>query len=418
MRRTSGRGYPPRRLTQDGLGRVFLVAAAVIDGIVGGGIGPISAQGSFGIDRANSWMDRSFTAKDILRTNLSLRYDLPDGSLTANGGLVSGAGRFYGVMGYMDFDSFLFPHAKLDIEIGDFQARAYWYGMRVVFDIDLGLIHPDTGIFLGRTPTFHFNGDVFHTETQYDLQLLESNLLIAGADFRLTSFHSDQLVDSDIFEYRFGVFLHDEQWLGDRVLLTVGARFDWNSKTEPAVSPRLAVVYNPAGNHYLRLSGGAAFRKPSLLETSTNFKVETEFPTVKTLFEDPAYGLSTAELDNEIINAFEMGYRGALLEKALRLGADAYFGMNRQWISFATDIKFRPNQMQIDLQDTNLGYSNTGEDRNILGFTFFIEGDPHQRLSLFLRGELRYHWRTRNNQRNLKTAWSLASTGGTLRLPF
>ena len=393
---------------------------SIIDGIICGGIGPISAQGSFGIDRANSWMDRGFTAKDILRTYLSLRWELPDGDLQVNGGLVSGAGRMYGVMGNMDFESLLFPHAKLDLKLGDFQARAYWYGMRVAFDIDLGLIHPDTDVLLGDTPVFHFDGDVFYTEAQYDFQLFESNLLIAGADFRLTTFHSDQLVTPDILEYRFGMFLHDEQWLGDRVLLTVGARFDWNSKTDPAVSPRLALVYNPAGEHYLRLSGGTAFRKPSLMETSTNFKVETEFPTVKTLFEDPEYGLSTAELENEIINAVEIGYRGALLEKALRLGADAYFGMYRKWISFATDIKFRepPFQMQIDLANSNLGYSNTGEDRDILGFTFFVEGDPHRRLSLFLRGELRYHYRTRNKERVGKTAWSLASTGGTLRLPF
>jgi len=392
----------------------------IIDGIIGGGIGPLSAQGSFGIDRASSWMDRHFTAKDMLRTYLTLRWELPDGELQANGGLVSGAGRFYGVMGYMDFESFLFPHAKLDLKLGDFQARTYWYGMRVVFDIDLGLIHPDTGVLLGETPVFHFDGDVFHTDAQYDFRLFESNLLIAGADFRLTTFHSDQLVTPDIFEYRFGIFLHDEQWLGDRVLLTVGARFDWNSKTEPAVSPRLAVVYNPAGDHYLRLSGGTAFRKPCLMETSTNFRVDTDFPTVKTLFEDPEYGLSTADLDNEIINAVEAGYRGAFLDKALRLGADVYFGMNRKWISFSTDIRFRepPFQMQIDLPNSNLGYSNTGEDRNILGFTFSVEGEPHRRLSLFLRGELRYHWRIRNNQRVRKTAWSLASTGGTLRLPF
>jgi hypothetical protein len=156
------------------------------------------------------------------------------------------------------------------------------------------------------------------------------------------------------------------------------------------------------------------------METSTNFKVDTEFPTVKTLFEGEKYGLSNPDLGNEILNAVELGYRAAFFEKELRLGADVYFGMNREWIHFSTDIRFRPAplNMQIDLDNTDLGYDNTGADRNIVGFTFFAEGEPHKRLSLFLRGELRYQWLIQDNQRHKKTAWYLAAAGGTLRLPF
>ncbi len=413
-----------RKPTPDLKADIYLAAGehgtSILEGFVGGGIGPVSAQASFGIDRANSWMDRGFRAKDTQRAYLSLRYDLPDGHITANGGMARGSGRIYATTGYMDFHSFLFPHAKLDFELGDFKARAYWYGTIVDFTMDMGLVHPETGVVLGTIPTFHFNGDVYHTDAQYDLQLFESNLLITGADFRLTHFHSDQLLDPDILEYRFGVFLHDEQRLGDRVLLTAGLRFDWNSKTEPAVSPRLAAVYNPTGEHFLRASWGMAFRKPSLMETSTNFRVDTDFPTVKTLFEDPEFGLSNAALDNEILNMVELGYRGALFEKKLRLGADVYFGMNRKWISFSTDVHFRPPplQMQIDLQNTDLGYKNTGADRNILGFTFFVEGEPQKALTLFLRGELRYHYLISDDAHFEKTAWYVAATGGTLRLPF
>ncbi len=389
--------------------------STVVDGLLGGPLGPLELQASFGIDRARSWMDPRLQSLDLKRANAAVRLPLSGGHLTFQGGMATGAGRMYGIMGYMDIDEFIFAYAQADLKLGDLMLRGYWYPMRLHFDMELDLIHPETELDLGTTPFFHLYGDTFQAEGQYDLELFESNLLIAGADFRLTLYRCEQTVGDDIYEYRFGVFIHDEQRFGDRLVLTVGARFDWNSVTEPAVSPRAALVYNPAGDHFLRVSGGTAFRKPSLIETSTNFRMITDYPEVTELFEKR--GISNPDLENEVLNAVEFGYRGAVLDRALRFGADAYLGLNRNWIGFTADIRYN-DMMQIDLQNSKIGYDNTGEDDgNIFGVNLFVSGDPLEELTLFLRAELRYEYVIDSGDEVDKTPNINAASGFVLRLP-
>jgi len=380
-----------------------------------GGTGPLALQGTVRINRAASWMDRRSVVEKILRSHMTAELDLDGTVITARGGVVYGTGEFYGLLGDMDFEKMLLANAQLEFTTGDLKALAYWYGLRGTFDVGLDLYHPDTGADLGDTPIIDFTLDTFHAEAQYDISLFEGNLLIAGADFRLTAMHCDQIVQPDATEIRFGVFIHDEQRFLDKLLLTVGARFDYNSQTRPAVSPRAALVYNPVGEHFLRASGAMAFRKPSLMETSTNFKINTTFPEIEVLFEDK--GISNPKLRNEILTGFEIGYRGSLLEKALRLGTDVYFNLNRDWISFASDFAF-DGFGRIDLANTSIGYKNSDLDFNIIGVSFFVEGDPVEELTLFLRGEYRYEWYVHTGDIAPKTPAYLGAAGGTLRLPF
>jgi outer membrane receptor protein involved in Fe transport len=386
-----------------------------VGGRLEGGSGPLALQGTVRVERASSWMDRRSVVEKMLRSNLTAELDLDGTVFTARGGVVYGTGNFYGMMGDMDFRKMLLADAQLEFTTGDLKTLVYWYGLRGTFDIGLDLYHPDTGADLGDTPVFDFDMDTIHTEAQYDISLFTDNLLIAGADFRLTTMHCANIVQPDATEIRFGVFIHDEQRFLDKLLLTVGARFDWNSQTRPAVSPRAALVYNPEGEHFLRVSGAMAFRKPSLMETSTNFKITTNFPEIKVLFEDK--GISNPDLRNEILTGFEIGYRGAMLEKALRLGVDVYFNLNRDWISFASNFAF-DGFGRIDLENTSIGYINSDLDFNIIGVSFFVEGDPVDELTLFLRGEYRYEWYINTGEIAKKTPPYLGSAGGTLRLPF
>jgi len=390
-----------------------------IYGKVEGGLGPVALQGTVNLDRAASWMDLNAIAKDLLRFNMIGVLKLADGKLTASGGILTGGGRFFGMMGYMDFEELSLMNAQLEFELGDLKTRAYWYGFRGIFDLELDLFHPDTGAELGTTPVFDFSGDTFQAEAQYDISLFTGNLLIAGVDFRYTSLRSDQIVDPNIVEYRFGIFLHDEHKFMDKFLLTVGARFDWNNRTDPAVSPRVALVYNPAGEHYIRLSGAIAYRRPTLLESSINFRVNENpaFPEIKTLFED--MGISNPDLNNEILTGVEVGYRGSMLGKSLRVGADAFLNMNRDWVSFKTDFRFRPPpfNMQLDINNSSVGYINSVDDFNIVGVNVFIEGEPVDELTLYLRGEYRYEWYLNDDRVARKVPKYQGTLGGTLRLP-
>jgi len=392
---------------------------SLLNGKVEGGLGPVALQGTLSLERAASWMDLNSVAKDLMRFNTIGVLKLADGKLTASGGILTGGGRFFGMMGYMDFEELSLMNAQLEFELGGLKTRAYWYGFRGAFELDLDLFHPDTGAELGTTPVFDFAGDTFQAEAQYDISLFFNNLLIGGIDFRYTSVRSDQIVNPDIAEYRFGIFLHDEHKFLEKFLLTVGARFDWNNQTDPAVSPRVALVYNPAGEHYIRLSGAIAYRRPTLLESSINFRVKENpaFPEIRTLFEE--MGISNPDLNNEILTGVEVGYRGSILNRSLRVGADAFMNMNRDWVSFKTDFKFRPPpfNMQLDINNSSVGYINSVDDFNIVGVNFFVEGEPLDELTLYFRGEYRYEWYLEGNRVAEKIPRYQGTVGGTLRMP-
>jgi iron complex outermembrane receptor protein len=387
---------------------------SVLEGMLSGGVGPLALKATLGIDRADSWIHTDQISRDLTRGTLGAVLDLPAGELGLDCGLVMGSGRFYGIMGYMEFSEILLAHAVLDYTYEGLKIRGYWYGIRSVFDLDIDLYHPDTGLDLGELPTFHLSGDTWQLEAQYDMKLFDTNLLIAGVDFRFNRFASDQLVEPEATEYRLGVFLHDEQWLGRRLLATLSARFDYNSISGAALSPRLGIVYRPVGEHRLRLSGGIAYRKPLLLETSANFQVDSDFPEIETLFEKE--GISNPDLKNELLSAVELGYRGSMLDGMLQVDTHAYLGVNRDWIGFATEVAFREFN-QIDLENSRFGYDNFGDDTNVAGFCLSLEGEPVEALTLFLRGELRYEWVHDTGKENDQTTNVLAAAGFTLRLP-
>jgi len=222
-----------------------------------------------------------------------------------------------------------------------------------------------------------------------------------------------------VTESRVGVFLHDEHLFFDRLLVTVGARLDINTRTKMAVSPQIAVVYNPAGEHFIRLSGGTAFRKPTLIETKGNFRINAN-PAFKNEMEElfERRGIANPDLDNEFLSTVELGYLGSLMEKALRLSANVYFASNQKTMTLATDFYFTP-MGQLDLDRTNLGYYNRSKLENFLGFSLSVEGDPLEELTLFFRAEyLREYSARPDGYWYLMTDRLLSTAGAILRLPF
>lgn len=391
---------------------------ALVHGRLEGGAGPATFSGSAGIDRADSWMQQDVRAKDVVRAHGRARLDLPDGSLSIDGSLVRGAGRIFALLGYLESDAIWMTHVRTGLELGDLKARVYWYRAKGDLDLELKLIHPDLGLELGTVPTIEMTGDTLQSEAQYDLEPFEHNLLILGADYRYTRYHAPQFVVRTIHEHRVGVYVHDEHRFFERLALTVGARLDWNSRTDLAFSPRGALVYNPAAEHYLRLSAGTAFRKPSIMETSTNFRVDANpaFPEVRDLFEQK--GISNPDLGNENLTTIELGYRANLLEHKLRLSVDAWAGFNRDIIGFETDVRFEQTGMgpRIDVENSVVGYATMEEDTNALGLHLEVEGEPVEALTLFARGELRHVWYVKDGSTDPTYPGLLTSAGALLRL--
>jgi iron complex outermembrane recepter protein len=394
--------------------------AAVIGGLLEGGAGGVSFQGSYGIDRERSWEDRRQYPRDIQRANLTARWVTDSSELILNGSAMIGSVRLFSdAMGSMPLD-FRMYHAKAEFSSGGFQARAWWLGLESSLTIDLDLKHPnDPGIELGRIPRIDLSGHTVQLEAQHDFEFFENNLFISGADFRFTLYRSDQIVDPSVSEYRFGLFVQDEHLFAGCLRLTASLRVDFNSRTRTAFSPKLALVYNPAGDHFIRLSGGTAFRKPTIIETATNFRIDADkaFPEVDVLFEDN--GISNPDLENELLSTVELGYLGSLLDKRLRLAANIYFASNWNLIELAVDFRFQPPwYLQIDLANSELGYFNSTVTNHLVGLNLSVEGEPAEWLSLYLRADYYREWYARDTGWNPYRSRLQAVAGGTLRLRF
>jgi outer membrane receptor protein involved in Fe transport len=110
----------------------------------------------------------------------------------------------------------------------------------------------------------------------------QSLLVIVGAEGRSSWASSPQLLDAETFsdishpdyrkpglanwELRTGAFVHVEYTPADWVTVTGGLRLDYNTESGEFLSPRLAAVFNPLGDQFIRLGIARAFRKPSLWE--------------------------------------------------------------------------------------------------------------------------------------------------------
>ncbi|NMB74969.1 MAG: TonB-dependent receptor [Myxococcales bacterium] len=364
-----------------------------LGGWVTGGLGPLALQLTLGLDRNQMWSSPRRLAYEQRRAGMVADWELPAGRLEIDAGLVNGTGSMWTQLGTMSFDHFTFAHAAARYTFRVLEVRAHWYGVRASSLQDFDLVLPNTDIVVGTFPEVHIATDSAQLEVQTNLEPFAGNLLLCGLDLRLLDLRAAQFVDPNLREERAGVFLHDEQRLGERWLLTAGLRWDVNSNTPMALSPQLAVVWNPAGEHFLRLSGGTAFRKPTLMETSIKPKVNINpaFPEIGELLETK--GLSDADLENESITSLELGYRGRALEGRLRWNLDASFDMRRNWIGFQTKVVFR-NPLQIDIERSVIGYANLDDDTNVLVLSASLEYEPRPRLDFFLRGEYRYPWYT------------------------
>ncbi|MEO0247979.1 MAG: hypothetical protein ABIN58_00265, partial [candidate division WOR-3 bacterium] len=169
--------------------------ALVLGGRAGHRAGRWGIQVLGGMEQENSLMIPSGAVRDLSWAGLSASLDLGDCQMTASAGLRAGNMRLFSdALGYLPLDDLFLSYAQTDLEYAGLRGRAYWYGMRSQVGLEMDLINPVTGIRMATISPQSVAGDTFHIEGQYSLELIRNNLLIVGADFRYTRFHSDGLV--------------------------------------------------------------------------------------------------------------------------------------------------------------------------------------------------------------------------------
>jgi outer membrane receptor for ferrienterochelin and colicin len=223
------------------------------------------------------------------------------------------------------------------------------------------------------------------------LEPFAGNLLITGGNYRWITFLSDQNDPATTHQHRVGVFLHDEQRLGDSLVLTAGVRLDINSITPSTLSPRLAGVWRLAASQSIRAAFGQAFRKPSFLNTSlhmNNYRGAAGFEFIETFFKK---SIGNPDLENESITTLEVGYNGRFLDDRLVVEGDVFYNRYRDTINlhveFVTDEFGMP-----DLQNSILEFRNTGLDADSVGGSVSLTLRVSDSLVLNGNYTLRHSW--------------------------
>ncbi|MFC1655073.1 TonB-dependent receptor plug domain-containing protein, partial [Myxococcota bacterium] len=172
---------------------------------------------------------------------------------------------------------------------------------------------------------------------------------------------------------RADAFMHGEISPAEWVTGTFGLRFDYNNISDPFLSPRLAVVFQPVAGQFLRLGVARAFRMPSFRESNTHIMVE--FPN-----DSPITGpgqqdfqefmsrlMGNPDLDNEELWAFEAGYLGRFLDGKLSVNLELYCNVHTNVIHMETDIVPDETTGLPDLDASDLSFTNVGEEVYVLG---------------------------------------------------
>ncbi len=170
------------------------------------------------------------------------------------------------------------PFVQLDWQ--GFTARAFWN--RVSFTAGPVLVP----VGASSLPT-RGEQDVIDLDANYTLRTRAgssvSNVLQFGAGYRMKSISWNYLDNDHTLHFASG-FIQDTLRIGESFSAVASARVDYHPVlATPVVSPRGAIIIKPSARRAIRLTGGTAFRTPTMLELYLDLNVPTPTPGVSVL---------------------------------------------------------------------------------------------------------------------------------------
>lgn len=246
-----------------------------------------------------------------------------------------------------------------------------------------------------RGAKFYDRTHMYHTEGQYDLSRLARNLVQVqvGGNWRYFDLNSNGTIFSDttgndISIYEYGAYVQASKSLfANRFKLTSSLRYDKNENFKGRFTPRVSGVLTLAENHFLRASFQTGFRNPTVQDqfifldvgqailvggvpaNSRGLNLYGPEASGYTLSSVQAFGMrvaaeiaggtspSRAVLNNvgvlqparvdyvkpEQNRAFEIGYKGLGLDKALMWDVNYYYTWFNDFLLGATFIQPESN---------------------------------------------------------------------------
>jgi len=322
--------------------------------------------------------------------------------LLVNATMTSGVGTRMTEMGLLDLN-FTSGAVRVSHESENLRGRIYWRYLGFDMTLDASLDYGDIRLadLMPATIDAHtVDGEVQWTPPRFWQPLL----LITGGGVRLSWLHSDEFIDGDTYtdttspdfhqpgithmEVRAGAFVHGEVAPADWVTGTFGLRFDYNNISDTFLSPRLAVVFQPASGQFLRLGVARAFRMPSFRESNTHIMVEfpdespITGPGQQDFLEFMSKIIGNPNVDNEELWAFEAGYLGRFLDGQLSVNLELYCNLHTDLIFLQTEITPDQTTGLPDLDESILTFTNSGGDIYVLGSELTVRFKPARSVML------------------------------------
>ena len=315
---------------QFGGGELGTISSAAIHA---GKVGNFGYRLSAGHDQNTQWRNRDALAFRANKFNVQTEYALSsEGKIRLSGGLVD-ANRFDGSITEVTTQAGTPAQGYADIgyERRNVVIRAWWMNFSDTTDPRTNaLLAPFLGLTDRSGSSIQKNrGNTYNIDLQHTLNLGTSNRLTYGANYRHNTFSSNVLA-SFTREDRLGLFVQHE-WQPTKPLTVVaGLRYDLDTFINPTLSPRVAVLYQPAENHTFQASISIAYRPPTIFETNLDLQNRVSAGPLTTTF--PAVG--SQNLSPEQIVSYQLGYQGWFLQHRLRARADLYFNHLSSLIAF------------------------------------------------------------------------------------
>jgi outer membrane receptor for ferrienterochelin and colicins len=147
--------------------------------------------------------------------------------------------------------------------------------------------------------------------------------------------------DKSISATEAGSYIQLDTTLMERLRLAAAARVDTHSLYDTQLSPKLAVQYEVAPSHNVRVGYNRAFKSPTILENfllinNTQLGNRTGFVIHDTTADGPVLSVIDP-LRPEQVDAIEVGYKGAIADR-IYIDAVAYQSWYRDFISAQTSV--------------------------------------------------------------------------------
>jgi iron complex outermembrane receptor protein len=164
-----------------------------------------------------------------------------------------------------------------------------------------------------------------------------------GGNLRFNNFDLSIAPEADN-RVEFGLYAQDEIFLTDTYRLVAGARVDRFDFIDDFVfSPRVTFMVKPEEDHTFRVSYNRAYRAPSVINNHINLVISEPIdlrplnPALPFPYLLPVNIVGNTDLQEQSLDAFEIGYSGVVLEGRAIISAAYYMNWINNDILFTQD---------------------------------------------------------------------------------